>query len=112
MDEAEFWLRLELRVSAEFRGFEDRHLRRHWCDGLIAEEYELTGAPPCVRGAAWCGASGQERWRFVLFVDPAARSRAEIDWSALLPDNRATGWLSVDPANKTFVMDPLSGYPD
>jgi hypothetical protein len=34
LDEAEFWLRLELRLSAEFRGLEDQHLRQHWSDPL------------------------------------------------------------------------------
>src|SRR4051794_6436766 len=61
--------------------------RRRWyrCGGLVAEEYDLLGAEPCVRGQAWCGPDGQESWRFVLLVDPATRSRDEIDWSALLP---------------------------
>jgi hypothetical protein len=112
MDERDFWVRLELRICAEFRGFEDKHLRWYWCDGLVVEEYDLLGEEPCIRGRAWCGPSGQESWRFVLLVDPATRSRDEINWSALLPDDRITGWLSPDPQDKTLVVDPLSGHPD
>ncbi|GIJ34539.1 hypothetical protein [Micromonospora sediminimaris] len=37
MDEQDFWVRLEFRICAEFRGFEDRHLRWYWCDGLVAD---------------------------------------------------------------------------
>jgi hypothetical protein len=112
MDEQDFWLRLEYRISAEFQGFEDKHLRWYGCDGLVAEEYDVLAAEPCIRGRAWCGPDGQEPWRFVLFVGSGMRSRDEIDWSALLPGERTTGWLSPDPRNKTVVIDPLSSFPE
>ncbi|MFG2045125.1 hypothetical protein [Dactylosporangium sp. NPDC048998] len=112
MDEKDFWVRLEFRICTEFEGFEDKHLRWYGCDGLVAEEYDLLGAEPCVRGQAWCGPGGQESWTFVLLVDPGTRSRDEIDWPALLPGARKTGWLTPDPQNKTMVIDPLSGYPE
>ncbi|BCJ63143.1 hypothetical protein [Polymorphospora rubra] len=112
MDEKDFWERLEFRICRELQGFDDKHLRCHWCDGLVAEEYDLLGEQPCIRGRAWCGLSGQEPWRFVLLLAPVTRSREGIDWSALLPDDRATGWLSPDPQHKSMVIDPRSSHPD
>lgn len=82
MDESDFWARLEFRICAEFRAFEDRRLRRNWCDGLLAEECDLLSPQPCVRGRAWCGPDGQEPWGFSLLVDPDIRSRADISWLA------------------------------
>jgi hypothetical protein len=112
MDEDDFWVRLEFRICAEFQGFDDQQLRRNWCDGLVAEEYELLSPQPCIRGRAWCGSDGQEPWAFKLQVDPSARSRADIDWSAMLPGDRLTGWLSPDPQRKKMTIDPLGGFPD
>jgi hypothetical protein len=112
MEEHDFWVRLEFRICAEFQGFEDRQLRWNWCDGLVAEEYDLLREEPRIRGHAWCGPSGQEQWKFVLLVDPAALSQEEINWSALLPDGRMTGWLSADHQTKTMTIDPLSCYPE
>jgi hypothetical protein len=71
MDEDDFWVRLEFRICAEFQGFDDQQLRRNWCDGLVAEEYELLSPQPCIRGRAWCGSDGQEPWAFKLLVDRA-----------------------------------------
>jgi hypothetical protein len=64
VDEEDFWSRLEFRITRELSGFEDRQLRACWCDGLVADEYELHGAQPRIRGRARCGPSGQERWTF------------------------------------------------
>jgi hypothetical protein len=101
-----------VRSCAEFRGFDDKQLRENWCDGLIAEEYELSSPQPCIRGRAWCGPDGQQPWRFTLIVDPQTRSHEEMDWSALLPGDRLTGWLFPDPRVKTMTIDPLGGYSD
>ncbi|MEV2240614.1 hypothetical protein [Micromonospora sp. NPDC049891] len=112
MEEQDFWVRLEFRICAELQGFEDRHLRWYWCDGLVAERYELRAAEPCIRGRAWCGPSGQEPWQFVLFIGPGTRTPAEIPWAALLPDDRVTGWLSLDPRHRTMLVNPLAGHPE
>lgn len=112
MDEDDFWVRLEYRICAEFRGFDDRELRNNWCDGLDAEEYDLRPPRPVVRGRAWCGPSGQELWRFTLLLGPGALSRERIDWSALLPGDQLTGWLSPDPRQRSMVIDPIGGQPD
>jgi hypothetical protein len=45
---------------------------------------------------AWCGLNGQEPG-IRLLVDPNIGSHADINWWALLPDDRLTGWLSADP---------------
>lgn len=106
MDEHDFWVRLEFRICAEFRGFDDEQLRAIWCDGLVAEDYDFSAPQPCIRGRAWCGPSGQEPWRFTLVVDPGTRSPGEIDWSALLPGAQSTGWLVPDPGARTMTIYP------
>ncbi|MBE1488744.1 hypothetical protein [Plantactinospora soyae] len=110
MDEADYWLRLERRLCREFAGLDDARLRHHWCDGLVAGEFDLDAARPCVRGRAWCGRTGQEDWTFVLLLGRAVASRQDIDWAALLPDENATGWLTPDPRERTMRIDPGSAY--
>jgi hypothetical protein len=41
-----------------------------------------------------------------------AASRDRIDWLALLPGERLTGWLTPDLPKKTLRIEPLSGYDD
>jgi hypothetical protein len=112
VEEDDYWVRLEFRICAEVRGFDDLQLRGNWCDGLVAEEYDLLPPKPCIRGRAWFGPDGQQPWEFSLLVDPNTRSRTDIDWAALLPGDRSTGWLSPDPQRKTMTIDPLGGHPD
>jgi hypothetical protein len=112
VDEEDFWSRLEFRITRELSGFEDRQLRACWCDGLVADEYELHGAQPRIRGRAWCGPSGQERWTFTLLLDRAVGNRDLIDWSTLLPADDVTGWLIPEPQAETMTIDPSSAYPD
>jgi hypothetical protein len=112
VDEEDFWIRLEYRICAEFRGFADRELRDNWCDGMDVEEYDLRPPRRTIRGRAWCGPDGQESWRFTLLVGQDVWSREEVDWSVLLPADRLTGWLSPDPQQRSMVIDPLGGYPD
>lgn len=112
MNEQDFWARLAFRITAEFRGYADAQLRRNWCDGLIAEEYDLGGPKPSVSGRAWCGAGGQERWRFTLVLAPGVEAPEQIDWLALLPGDQSTGWLSPDPEARTLTIDPSSGVPE
>ena len=40
MEEDDYRMRLEFRICAEFRGFDDLQLRGNWCDGLVAEEFD------------------------------------------------------------------------
>ena len=104
--EADFWTALEYRITSELWGFEDQHLRSLWCDGLVPEEYDLRSERPCIRGTAYCGQTGQDRWRFTLLVDV----RGTIDWGALLPSEAVTGWLSVHPRERALIVDPASAY--
>jgi hypothetical protein len=110
--EKDFWIALEFRICAELAGFNDKYLRRHWCDGLIPVDYDLRADEPCIRGTAFCGPSGQERWRFTLLIGSGANSPAEIDWTSLLPPDDVTGWLSPHPHERTMILDPRSAYPD
>jgi hypothetical protein len=112
MVEKDFWLSLEFRICSEFAGFEDKRLRHYWCDGLCPEEYDLQAEEPCVRGLAYCGQSGQERWRFTLLLGASVCSQTAIDWSLLLPADHVTGWLSPHPLERTLIIDPLSAYAD
>lgn len=112
VEEQEFWSRLEFRICAEFQGFADKRLRHHWCDGLVPEEYDFSAVPPRIRGQAWCGGTGQERWQFTLILGPEVHAREMIDWRSLLPVDDLTGWLSPDSDAKTMSIDPTNGYPD
>jgi hypothetical protein len=114
MNENEFWAHLAFRLSREVQGFggEDRHLRYMWCDGLRPDEYDLADDEPQIRGKGYFGYSGQVIWRFALIVGRGTKSADQIDWEALLPDERLTGWLRPDPETKTLRIDPLSGYDD
>ncbi|MEV0605915.1 hypothetical protein AB0I61_06010 [Polymorphospora rubra] len=61
MDEKNYWERLEFRICQEFQGFDDKHLRWHWCDGLVTEEYDLLGEQPRIRGQAPSAATAHLR---------------------------------------------------
>jgi len=113
LDDAErgYWQALEHRICREFEGFEDRSLRLTWCDGLIPEEYNLQTREPSIRGLAYCGPSGQERWQFTLLIGSSVESLEQVDWTTLLPAEDVTSWLSPHPHEKTLVIDPLA-YPD
>ena len=56
--------------------------------------------------------TSQEPWRFTLVITPGVGTCEEIDWSALLPSDGSTGWLSPHPEARSMTIDPLSGYPD
>ncbi len=107
MDEGDFWARLAFRIGVELRSSAEPRLRYHWCDGPVAEEYDLAAPQPCIRGRAWCGSSGQGRRRFVLVV-----GAAEFDWPALLPGAGVTGWLTTDPERNLLTIDPVRGRRD
>jgi hypothetical protein len=110
--ERKFWGSLEYRICREFAGFEDRLLRNYWCDGLVPDEYDLQSDEPCIRGRAYCGQSGQERWRFTLLIGNSVGSPADIHWPSLLPADDVTGWLSPLPRDRVLILDPLSACRD
>jgi hypothetical protein len=110
--EKAFWASLEFRICREFAGFEDKQLRSNWCDGLVPDEYDLQSEQPSIRGTAYCGRSGQERWRFMLLIGNSVGSAADIDWESLLPSAAVTGWLSPHLSERQLILDPLSSRPD
>jgi hypothetical protein len=112
VEEQEFWKRLEFRISAEFEGFADKRLRHCWCDGLVPEDYDFSVVPPQIRGEAWCGGTGQERWQFTLVLDPGTPTREAIAWPALLPAAELTGWLSPYTDARAMTIAPCDGYVD
>lgn len=120
MTEEDFWDHLEYRVTAEFAGFGHPEVRRLWCDGFLPEAYVLGEADPTIRGQAWIGlgrvkgsmGERQERWEFVLHLEPQATDRASINWSSLLPPSDVTGWLATDPVAKRIDIDPAAAVPD
>jgi hypothetical protein len=114
VDEPQFWARLEYRICAELRGLDDAHLRFYWCDGLVPERYDQHDEDYHIGGLAWIGQrkqSSQERWHFTLIARNAS-DRDEIDWHALLPADKLTGWLTPDLNSKTLNIDPAAGHDD
>jgi hypothetical protein len=57
-------------------------------------------------GAEWPGTAAAHAYR-----QSANRSPEEIDWSALMPSDRSTGWLLPDLRARAMTMNPLSGLP-
>lgn len=112
VDESDYWVAMEYRICRELEGFNDDQLRSLWCDGLVAEEWELAVGRPSVRGLAWCGRTGQDRWRFMLLLTSRPSAREGIRWDELLPRDDRTGWLSVDLERRSLVIDPAAGVPD
>jgi hypothetical protein len=114
VEEAErtFWESLEFRICREFAGFKDGDLRANWCDGLVPDEYDLRSGQPAIRGMAYCGHSGQERWRFTLLLGDDVGSRPDIDWTSLLPADDVTGWLTPRLRDRVLILDPLAACPD
>jgi len=79
---------------------------------LLPERYDSHAGETHISGLAWIGQhkqSRQERWEFILIAEHA-RDRDQIQWQSLLPGDRLTGWLTVDPASRTLRIDPGSGY--
>lgn len=114
MDQCDYWLRLEYRVCSELDGLRHTAARPYWCDGFVPITYLLNGPNPCVLGHAWMaiGSRYQERWKFTLLLDHSLRSVEEVDWSALLPVEDVTRWLTVDPDHKQLVIEPSAAVPD
>ena len=113
MDEADYWARLEYRVSREFAGMAERRLRSLWCEGFIPQQYLFSEPTPRIVGRAWIGGGpAQHEWEFTLFLPPETRSRDEIEWAALLPAEDVTRWLALDLAARRIQIKPLAAVRD
>jgi hypothetical protein len=113
MDEADYWARLEYRVSREFAAMAERRLRSLWCDGFIPQQYLISEPAPRVVGRAWIGdGPTQHEWEFTLVLASGARSRDEIKWGALLPAEDMTRWLALDLAARRIQIEPMAAVRD
>ncbi len=114
MDERKFWIHLEYRVCFELAGFRHAATRIYWCDGFVPQQYILDDPNPRILGYAWIwiGSNYEDRYAFTLLLDQPVPSAEEIDWSALLPPDDVTRWLTVDPGRKQLVIEPSAAVPD
>jgi hypothetical protein len=113
VDEADFWVALEYRLCREFAGMPQNALRYLWCDGFIPEQYLPDDAPPRITGRVWiCNGPTQHEWEFTLFLDHPVGSVAEIVWSALLPAENVTRWLTLDQPGKRIQIEPSAAIAD
>jgi hypothetical protein len=113
IDEAEYWEQLEFRVSREFSGMDEGHLRFFWCDGFLPTQYLLHAQSPCITGIAWiCDGPRQEQWEFTLFLSHPVALPSEIAWSELLPPENVTEWMAIDVARKHMQIEPAAAVAD
>jgi hypothetical protein len=107
--EAEFWSRLEYRVTAALGqlGGVGSYLA---CDGFSPNEYRLDDVPPAIVGRVWMLPVGE--WTFTLVMPSTFDDLSRIDWNKLVPRIDATGWLTVDPARKSLIIDPRTTLGD
>jgi hypothetical protein len=113
VDEGHYWVSLEYRVCREFAGMPENQLRYLWCDGFIPEQYVLDDLTPRITGRVWiCNGPKQDEWEFTLFLSHPARSRAEIEWTSLLPSENVTRWLALDQHGKRVQIEPSAAVAD
>jgi hypothetical protein len=113
MNEHAFWIALEFRVSHEFAGMSQKHLRFYLCDGFTPLDYQLDCPTPRISGRVWIvNGQRQEEWDFTLLLSRPVRSRSEIDWASLLPPDKVTKWLGVDLVRKSIEVEPAAAIPD
>lgn len=107
MDETDYWVDLEYRVTREMAGVEECRRRGMWCDGLDAQFFDFDASPRRIMGRVWVGLPrDQEAWSFELLLPDTVASRDDIRWSELLPAEDVTRWLTVDHEGKHLVVAP------
>jgi hypothetical protein len=106
VNECEFWLALEYRLSREFGRLASNDLRFLWCDG-----FERADALVSAEGSSWVTGrafisedDGRSFVEYRFELGPVARQRSEIDWGELLPDDSSSGWLHVDRGRKELRL--------
>lgn len=109
MTERDYFGELEMRVSRELAGMRQRELQWWWCDGFMADVFEVVGQRCRVAGKVWMafGQERQELWDFVVYLG-SVRPREEIDWATMLPGENVTGWLSLDFDTKLMKVNPVA----
>ena len=109
MNEADFWVHLEFRLSAELEGMDDRTLRHWWCDGF--NTLHLDTERGCFIGTCWMvDGQKQQMWDFALYLGDEPCDRERINWAALLPDDELTGWVDLDFKRKIVTLRPANAY--
>lgn len=115
MNETEYWLRLEYRLSREFGRFLEKEIRFLWCDLLEPDDHVfLPGEMNWLGGMAQISEDGGRSfvtYRFKLQLG-MIQSKSDVDWLALLPSDAATGWLRVDRERKELEIQPPSTAQD
>lgn len=104
MKENEFWFDLEYRICDELASSEEKRLRRYWCDGIFPYSFHFDVFEPYIDGAWFPNAGTGGTFR--LFIGQDVKSREEIDWDYLLPEQTLHGWLSIE-GEVHLVMKPL-----
>jgi hypothetical protein len=107
--EAEFWPRLEYRVTAVL-GVLEGVVSYLACDGFSPNEYRLDDVAPSIVGRAWMLPAGE--WTFTLVMPSSFNDLRRIDWNSLVPPVESTGWLTVDSARKLLIIDPRTTLAD
>ncbi len=112
MTEKEYFLRLEWRIGREMAGMRDPSLRHYWCDGLVPDQFAVSGDKCRITGLAYFGESGQELWSFVVLLGSETTVREKVDWKSLLPGENMTGWLALDFEKKLIKVNPFRARAD
>ena len=114
VNEADYWVSLEYRLTRELAGMANWDLRHLWCDGFTPERYQLGDSEPRITGRAWIckGQEEQERWEFTLFLPHPVGSRDEIEWASLLPAENVTRWIALDQRRKLIQIEPSAAVTD
>ena len=97
MNEADFWSRLEYRVTREMSELADCRRLGLWCDGFLPQHFLLGKIQRAVKGGVWIGIGPKEQklWSFELFTPQSYRKVEDLSWGELLPPDGVTEWLAV-----------------
>lgn len=108
MTEAQFWKRLELRVSAELACLSTANLQALSCQKLTPEAYLLDKEQPAIVGRALIREMGQTRseWQFAIAVPDGFAFAGCAGWDALYPPETMTRWCSVHEQAKHLLLVP------
>ena len=113
MEEKEYWSALEYRLGDEFRGMTEGNLSEYWCDGIFGELYLVNEPRPRILGPVWLAdRRNYGQWRFELLLPHRVRSKAHIDWEALMPADDVTRWLAVDKERRFIQIEPAAAVAD
>jgi hypothetical protein len=114
VSEAEYFRRLEMRVSRELAGMRQKELRGWWCDGFIPEKFVVTRSGCHIAGQVWMdnGRHHQTLWNFVVLLGRSIVTRDEVKWAELMPAEDVTDWLSLDFENEFMKVKPFAARRD